>query len=214
MKRLPFPNALIAFPLLLTLGIGLIPFVHSYAAHELAASLVATQPLRWYLGHLISSIAFGVGMVAITELTQFLQTHAQSKWLWACWILTAVGAGLLAAGLGADGIGPLAFLQVGLSSALFFDGSASYIMGSFILGSVLFGLGQILLVANFNQLSILSKPLAIAVQLAAIIFAAATAVPSTWGLYILAIASWFIYLPLFFTVQQFAIQNGRLSTFE
>ncbi len=69
-------------------------------------------------------------------------------------------------------------------------------MGSFIAGSILFGLGQILMVIGINHTATLSAPTSIVVLLAAIVFSISAAIPSGWGLYVLAVAACTIYLPL------------------
>ena len=51
--------SVLAFPVLLSIGIFLIPVVSDYADHELAAQAVGKTGL-WVAGHLISAMAFGL----------------------------------------------------------------------------------------------------------------------------------------------------------
>ena len=52
----------------------------------------------------------------------------------------AVGVGLYSAGLGADGIGPVAVQSAGYSPVIFFDGGV-WVTGIFIAGTLVFGRG-------------------------------------------------------------------------
>ncbi len=183
------------FPILLTIGIGLIPLVRNYNDHALAETAV-NKKKRWFWGHIISGAAFGVGILATFCIGAYLSTTTAFGWALAGVPLAAIGGSLLAAGLGADGIGPVALQNVNQPAQLFFDGSHKLVPGVFIAGSVLFGLGQILLVSGINHTTLLTAPLQIIVLLAAIGMSLASAIPSGWGLYIVALLTWLIYLPL------------------
>jgi len=108
----------------------------------------------------------------------------------------AIGAALLAFGMGADGIGPLAVSKEEYPAQIFFDGSRQWIMGSFIAGSILFSLGQLLMIIGINQQDLLSTPMSVIILLAAIVFTVSAAIPSGWGLYVLGLSACNIYLPI------------------
>jgi hypothetical protein len=190
-----FALPIFLFPLILCAGIVTIPVVANYADHELAQK-AAQQTKRWFGGHLVSGLAFGVGLLAIFSISFHL--FVQDIFLWPGLALpfATIGAALLAFGMGADGIGPLAVGKEGYPARIFFDGSRPWVMGSFIAGSVLFGLGQILMVIGINHTSLLSTPVGIIILLAAILFSVSAAIPSGWGLYVLGFCACIIYLPL------------------
>ena len=98
--------------------------------------------------------------------------------------------------MGADGIGPLAVSKEGHPAQIFFDGSRQWVMGSFIAGSILFGLGQILMIIGLNHTPLLSTATSIVVLLAAILFSVSAAIPSGLGLYVLGFCACVIYLPI------------------
>jgi hypothetical protein len=187
--------SIIAFPVILFAGIIMIPVVTHYADHDLAQK-AALQTKRWFWGHLISGLAFGVGLLALFSLAFFL--FEQEIFFWPALSLpfAAIGAVFLAFGMGADGIGPLAVSKAGLPAHIFFDGSRPWVMGSFIAGSILFGLGQILMVIGINHASLLGTTTGIIILLAAILFSVSAAIPSGWGLYILGFCAIVIYFPL------------------
>jgi len=186
---------IIAFPLILITGIVLIPVVSNYADHDLAEK-AAQQTKRWFWGHLISGIAFGIGLLALFCISLFLLEQQIHLWPTLSLSCAAIGAALLAFGMGADGIGPLAISKEGYPAQIFFDGSRQWIMGSFIAGSILFGTGQLLLIIGINQQALLSTSTSIIILLAAIVFTVSAAIPSGWGLYILGLSTCIIYLPI------------------
>lgn len=185
----------LAFPTVLTIGIFLIPIVRNYNDHKLAEQVI-NKKKRWFWGHIISGAAFGVGILAAFCIGAYLSTTTAFGWALAGVPLAAIGGSLLAAGLGADGVGPVALHNVNQPAHFFFDGSRKLVPGVFIAGSILFGLGQILLVIGINHTRLLIAPLQIVVLLAAIGMSVASAIPSGWGLYIVALLTWLIYLPL------------------
>ena len=69
----------------------------------------------------------------------------------------AVGAGLYAAGLGADGIGPLAVRSAGYSPVIFFDGSSMWVNGIFMAATAVFALGLLSLVVSSIRLGLLRQ---------------------------------------------------------
>lgn len=189
------------FPIVLASGIVLIPVVVNYADH-VQAERAAAQSSRWFWGHLISAIGFGLGVVAACALGLFLVTAGEPRWALAGVPLAAVGAGVMAAALGADGIGPLAVQKAGHPARLFFDGSRVWVTGTTIAGAILFSLGQIALVVGVQHTELLSTAVGVLVTLAAIVFSVSTAVPSGYGLYLVAAAALVTYLPIAYAFWQ------------
>lgn len=186
---------ILTFPATLTLGVVLIPVVPDYADRLAQEAAVAQEP-RWLLGHLLAAMAFGVGVWVAAELCREVEARAPSRAWRVALAAVVTGAALHAAGLGADAIGPLAAVRAGASAASFFDGSQGLVPPVFIAGSVLFSLGQIGLVLGARRAGFAGGaggPISLG---AAILFGAAEAIPSGWGLYAVAALSWLIYWPL------------------
>ncbi len=183
------------FPVTLTIGIVTIPVVRNYANHDLAEK-ATMQTRRWFWGHLLSAAAFGVGLLALFSISLFLYEQDVVLWPTLSLLFAAIGAALLAFGMGADGIGPLAVSKQGHPARVFFDGSRYWVMLSFISGSVIFGLGQIFMVVGFNHLDLLSTATGVIILIAAILFSMCAAIPSGWGLYALAFCAWIVYVPI------------------
>lgn len=82
----------------------------------------------------------------------------------------------------------------GWAARTFFEGSATWVPPIFIAGAVVFGIGQIALAwqAVDHLLTGPRKPL---VRAGAIVFSAAEAIPSGWGLYLVALSALATYLP-------------------
>lgn len=188
------PLLILAFPLLLTIGTFTIPFVKNFGDHD-AAEQGANQQRRWFWGHLLTAAAFGIGIAVVVILALPLLRTEHGGWGLAAVSLAAAGGGLQAAGLGADGIGPVSMLRVQQPARLFFDGSSQLVPLTFILGSVGFGLGQIFLVIGLNHLPDVSTLMGATTLIAAIFFSALPAIPSSWSLYLTAVLSWVIYIP-------------------
>lgn len=196
-----FALAVATYPVLLCLGIFLIPRVSNYADHDQAA-LAVQQNGRWFWGHLISALAFGYGIVAACCLAAVLFEQHIFFWAGVAVPLMAAGAGLQAFGLGADGIGPLALTQSNQPAQLFFDGSGKWVVRTFIAGAILFSLGQIALVIGFNQTEMVKPVTGVILLVTAIVASLSTAVPASWGLMINGVASLIIYLPFSLAVWQ------------
>ena len=192
---------ILAFPLILFTGIIMIPVVRNYANHDLAQE-AAQQTKRWFWGHLLSGVAFGVGLLALFALALILLEQEITLWPVLSLPCVVIGATLLAFGMGADGIGPLAVSKAGQPAQIFFDGSRRWVMGSFIAGSILFGLGQILMVIGINQLPLLNTVTGIIILSSAVVFSVSAAIPSGWGLYVLGICACVIYVPIGFALWQ------------
>ena len=83
---------ILAFPIVLTIGIVLIPIVADYSDHRLAEQAVG-QVARWFSGHIISAIGFGLSILAVGAIEKHLRLATRSLP-----VLTlpsvAVGAGL------------------------------------------------------------------------------------------------------------------------
>jgi len=97
---------IIAFPVLLSIGILLILVVSDYSDHDLASKAVQ-MTIRWILGHIISAIAFCISLLSVSSIENYLEKNSYRLPDFIK-ILMTIGAGLYAAGLGADGIGPIA----------------------------------------------------------------------------------------------------------
>jgi hypothetical protein len=198
-----FALTVVLFPLLLTLGILLIPVVRSYADHDLAQQAVA-KSRRWFWGHLLSGVAFVFSILAACCLAVYLHANDAFTSALVAVPLMAVGAGLLAVGMGADGIGPLAVRKAGYPARAFFDGSATWVTGTFIAGSIIYGLGQISLIVAIQHTPLLSMGVGIMVIVAAILFSVSSAIPSGYGLYVVAVSVLVIYLPISLALWQLA----------
>jgi hypothetical protein len=183
------------FPLVLASGIVLIPVVRNYADHELAETAGAISK-RWFWGHLLSAVGFGLGIVVSAAINLYLLWSISRFWAGFSLVLMIVGGAAQMFGLGADGIGPLAVRRAGGSAKLFFDGSRMWVTGTFIAGSILFSLGQIIMVILVGNREFFLPGMAITMLVAAILFSVSTAVPFGYGLYVTAVTALIIYLPL------------------
>jgi hypothetical protein len=179
-----------AFPIILAIGILLIPVNPDYNNHALAVQAVE-QTNRWFAGHLISAIAFGFSIWAAREILGVL-----SKAPWYTLIFIATGAGLYAAGLGADGIAPVAVMASGESALIFFDGSGWWVSGVFMAGTLFFGIGLFILISNSIQHHLVEGVWRYIIFACALVFVSAPAIPSGWGLYGVAFAALGIFIPI------------------
>jgi len=182
-----------AFPLLLAVGVLIIPIVPEYS-DDLAAARAMEHSGRWLIGHLVSAVAFAASVQCSTVL-QRLSVRPR-PWVT---LMLAIGAGLHAAGLGADGIGPLATVAAGVPPAMFFRGSSVLVPGVFIAGAVCFGLAQISQTVQLTQ-EVSSRGWRLVALIAAVTFSVAESIPSGWGLYVVALAALVLYLPPAFSV--------------
>ena len=188
------PMMLVAFPILLALGIVMIPVVADYSDHTLAVRAVG-QTWRWFFGHVIAALAFGFSIWVIAALDAHLlsrgnRLHSLSL------IGIVFGAGLYAVGLGADGVGPLALLTAGQDPSGFFDGSSLWVTSLFVVGTVLYGLGLISIVVTLNNAGVLHRAARWIAFLGALLFACAPAVLSGWALYGVAAAAFMVFIPI------------------
>ena len=190
-----FAGIVATFPLLLAIGVFTIPVVRNYNDHQQAAQAAGKQN-RWYWGHLLCGVAFGLGILSAICLGLVLIERQLPIYALIGIPLVTIGAGLQAVGLGADGIGPLAVQKSGYSPTIFFDGSRKWVTGTFIAGSIIFSLGQILLVIGINQVGLLSFSASLVILIASILFGVSTAIPSGYGLYVVAVTAVIIYIPI------------------
>jgi ABC-type spermidine/putrescine transport system permease subunit II len=185
---------LVAFPVLLALGILLIPVVADYSDHSLAVRAVG-QTWRWFLGHILAALAFGYSVWVIATLDEHMRSTGHR--LHRLTISSLVfGASLYAAGLGADGVGPVALLTAGQDPTGFFDGSGLWVTSLFVAGTVLYGLGLISMVVTLNNAGQLLGAARWIAFLGALLFACAPAILSGWALYGVAAAAFMVFIPV------------------
>lgn len=186
--------AILAFPVVLTIGIVLIPVVTDYSNHQLAEQAVG-QTVRWFSGHIISAMAFALSILAVGSIDKYLQFSSLSLPVLTLPFIT-IGAGLYAVGLGADGIGPVAVQSSGYSPVIFFDGSGLWVTGTFIAGTVIFGLGLLNTVIGSIRLGLLNGWSRYVSFISALLFMIAPMILSGWALYGVAVAAFGVFMPL------------------
>ena len=179
-----------AFPVILAIGVVLIPVNPDYGDHALAVKALE-QTGRWFAGHLTAAFAFGLAIWAVREILSVLP-----KAPWYTMIFTTTGAGLYAAGLGADGIGPVAVRSAGESTVIFFDGSGWWVSGVFLTGTLCFAVGLFIITGNTIQAQIIVGVWRYVVFISALVFVSVPAIPSGWGLYGVAAAGFGIFIPI------------------
>ena len=183
----------LAFPVVLTIGIVLIPVVTDYTDHRLPEQAVE-QTVRWFAGHIVAAIGFGLSILAVGSIARHLQHAARSLPVVTLPSVT-MGASLYAAGLGADGIGPLAVRSAGYSPVIFFDGSSLWVNGIFIAAVLVFATGLLSLVIGSIQRELLRGWSRYVSLVSAIIFVGAPAILSGWALYGVALAAFGVFVP-------------------
>jgi len=194
------PVMLIAFPILLALGIVLIPVVTDYSDHSLAVRAVG-QTWRWFFGHVVAALAFGFSVWVIAALDEHLRSKGCRLHRLSLGGLV-FGAALYAAGLGADGVGPVALLTAGQDPSGFFDGSGFWVTSIFVAGTVLYGLGLVSMVVTLNNSGVLLRAARWVAFLGALLFASAPAILSGWALYGVAAAAFMVFVPIASTVSR------------
>lgn len=115
---------------------------------------------------------------------------------WPSFSFIAIGGTLFSFGLGADGIGPLAVAAGGGRALVYFEGGGIWVSGTFIVASIVFGLGLISQVLGILHTDILKSVMKVIICVGATVFVAACAIPSGWGLYAVAAAALLVYLPI------------------
>jgi len=182
---------ILAFPIVLTIGILLIPVVADYGDHALAED-AAAQTLRWASGHLLSAAAFGLGALSCGTLYAELKQRGTHLSVISV-LFSALGAGLYAAGLGVDGIGPLIIREAGMPASVFFDASGLWVMGTFMTATLLWGIGLIWLVSAVTRSDIVIGTWRYVVGIGVLLMLGAPAIPSGWGLYGVALGCWAVF---------------------
>lgn len=185
-----------AFPIILTIGILLIPVNPDYNNHALAVRALE-QMERWYVGHLVSAIAFGFAIWAAREILGVLP-----KAPWFTLIFITAGAGLYAAGMGADGIAPVAMMASGESALIFFDSSSWWVTGVFMAGTVIFAVGLFIIISYTIQHQIVEGIWRYIIFVSALVFVSAPAIPTGWALYGVAAAALGIFIPIGVSIQR------------
>ena len=182
------------FPAVLAVGIVLIPVVTNYADHVLASEAVE-HTARWFLGHLLSAVAFGLSLVSFSEVVAHLrsESHEAPSFILPC---MAVAAGCYAAGLGADGIGFIAVRVGAASPVLFLEEGGLWVGGVFVIATLVLGVGLIALVIAAIHGRMLRGVWRYVAFTSAVLFVSIPAVPSGWGLYGEAVAAATIFGPL------------------
>lgn len=183
---------ILLFPVVLSIGIFTIPYVSDYA-NNLATEEAANQTVRWFWGHFISGIAFGVSIIVAHYIARYLNSREQKQTGITSLISITLGGTLLAIGLGADGIGPIAIISGGSQASLFFEGSGMMITGIFMAGVILFGLGIISQIISLGHTYLIPKWLSSILLVSSIVFMGASAIPSSIGLYIIAFIAILVY---------------------
>ena len=179
-----------AFPIILTIGILLIPVNPDYNDHVLAVQALE-QLERWFAGHLVSAVAFCFAIWAAREILGVL-----TKAPWYTLIFIAAGVGLYAAGMGADGIAPAAIMASGQSALIFFDGSGWWVSGVFIAGTLCLAIGLFIMISNLIQHQIIEGIWRYIIFLSALVFVSAPAIPSGWALYGVAAGAMGVFIPV------------------
>jgi hypothetical protein len=184
---------ILAFPIVLFIGIVLIPVVTDYNDHQLAEKAVG-QTGRWFTGHLISAIAFSISTLSVNVIEKQLVRLSKSVPSLTRPLIT-IGAALYSAGLGADGIGPVAVQSAGHSPVIFFDGSGFWVTGIFVPGTIIFGAGLLTLTIGSIRLGVLTGWGRYISFISCLIFLAAPMILSGWALYGVAGAAFGIFVP-------------------
>ena len=197
----------LAFPVALSVGILLIPVVSDYSDHAVAAEAVSSTG-RWFAGHVLAAAAFGWSVLSVSVVAAVLGDRSQRLPSFVL-PLIATGAGLYAAGLGADGVGPVALASSGASPALFFDGSGWWVSGTFIAATLFYGAGLIALAAHVIRVQLVRGASRFLVFVGALLFMVVPAIPSGWGLYGEALAAYVVFVPLATAVGRPAPQARR-----
>jgi hypothetical protein len=144
---------------------------------------------------MVAAVAFGLSTIAVNAIARDLRRRSHPL-PGSLIVLFALGAALYAAGMGADGIGPIAVRAAGGEASLFFDGSGWWVSGIFMAATVTFGLGLLGLVRHAVTAGMVRGlwiPVAI---ISTFMFVALPAIPSGWGLFGVAVTTFGIFLPM------------------
>lgn len=192
MDNIKIAAIILIFPILLSAGIFTIPYVSDYSSN-IITELAVLQSGRWLWGHIISALAFGWAIIVAHYITQYLYYNEQNSLGTLSLFLTVTGGILMAAGLGADGIGPVATVNGGAQASVFFEGSGMIITIIFMVGIILFGLGLIFQIIGLGRTGVIPDIFVFVLIACAILFMGFAALPSSMGLYCIAYLSVLIY---------------------
>lgn len=185
----------LAFPLLLMIGVPIIPVVTDYSNHVLAEE-AASHATRWFVGHSVTAVSFAFAILGAREIGSALAARGQGRVAMISVVFITLGAALHMIGLGGDGIGPLAVARSIGTSQPFFHGSGPWVTSVFIGGAVTFGVGLLAQVSGTIRTGIILGWRRYLVGLATLTFVGAEGIPSGWGLYLVAACSAAIYVPI------------------
>jgi hypothetical protein len=192
MDNIKIAAIILIFPILLSAGIFTIPYVSDYSSN-IITELAVLQSGRWLWGHIISALAFGWAIIVAHYITQYLYYSEQNSLGTLSLFLTVTGGILMAAGLGADGIGPVATVNGGAQASVFFEGSGMIITIIFMVGIILFGFGLIFQIIGLGRTGVIPDIFVFVLIACAILFMGFAALPSSMGLYCIAYLSVLIY---------------------
>ena len=192
MDNIKIAAIILIFPILLSAGIFTIPYVSDYSSN-IITELAVLQSGRWLWGHIISALAFGWAIIVAHYITQYLYYSEQNSLGTLSLFLTVTGGILMAAGLGADGIGPVAAINGDTPASVFFEGSGMIITIIFMLGIILFGFGLIFQIIGLGRTGVIPDIFVFVLIACAILFMGFAALPSSMGLYCIAYLSVLIY---------------------
>jgi hypothetical protein len=183
---------ILLFPIILSIGIFTIPYVSDYS-NNLITEEAASKTGRWFWGHIISGIAFGISIIVAHYIAQYLNIKKQKQTSIISFTFITLGGTLLAIGLGADGVGPIAIISGGSQASVFFEGSGMMVTGIFMAGIILIGFGLINQIIGLGHTNLIPKWLSPILLISSVVFMGVSAIPSSLGLYIIAFLSILIY---------------------
>jgi hypothetical protein len=192
MDNLKIAAIILIFPIILAIGIFIIPYVSTYS-NDLIIEYSILQSGRWLWGHIISALAFGWAIVIAHYISRHLYYNEQNGLGTISFFLTVVGSVLMAIGLGTNGIGLVAAVNGGLPAAVFFEGSGMTVTVMLMAGIILFGFGLINQIIGLRYTGVIPDILALVLIVCAILFVGFATIPSSMGLYFTAYSSVLIY---------------------
>ncbi|HAS04202.1 MAG TPA: hypothetical protein DCR71_00280 [Dehalococcoidia bacterium] len=192
MDNIKIAVIILIFPILLSAGIFTIPYVLDYSSN-IITELAVLQSGRWLWGHIISALAFGWAIIVAHYISRYLYYNEQNRIGTFSLYLTVAGGILMAAGMGADGIGPVATVNGGAQASVFFEGSGMIITIIFMVGIIVFGFGLINQIIGLGRIGVIPDIFVYVLIACAILFMGFAALPSSMGLYCIAYLSVLIY---------------------
>jgi hypothetical protein len=192
MDNIKIAVIILIFPILLSAGIFTIPYVLDYSSN-IITELAVLQSGRWLWGHIISALAFGWAIIVAHYISRYLYYNEQNRIGTFSLYLTVAGGILMAAGMGADGIGPVATVNGGAQASVFFEGSGMIITIIFMVGIIVFGFGLINQIIGLGRIGVIPDIFVYVLIACAILFMGFATLPSSMGLYCIAYISILIY---------------------